>query len=84
MFFEKYKSDIASYADIIHLTHMTQIYTVFSKLKNCTDSLFTWFKENQMKPNGDTCHLLVRTEKSVSINIDGSNVANEKEQNYSV
>ena len=31
MFFEKYKSDIASYADdIIHLTHMTQIYTLSS------------------------------------------------------
>ena len=30
--------------------------------------------------NGDKCHLLVITEKSVSINIDGSNVANKKEQ----
>ena len=27
-----------------------------------------------MKPNGDKCHLLVTTEKSVSINIDRSNV----------
>ena len=33
-----------------------------------------------MKPNGDKCHFLVTTEKSVSINIDGSNVANRKEQ----
>ena len=33
-----------------------------------------------MKPNGDKCHLLVTTEKSVSINIDGSNVENKKEQ----
>ena len=33
-----------------------------------------------MKPNGDKCHLLVTTEKSVSINIDGSNVTNKKEQ----
>ena len=32
-----------------------------------------------MKPNGDKCHL-VTTEKSVSINIDGSNVTNKKEQ----
>ena len=33
-----------------------------------------------MKPNGDKCHLLVTTEKSVSVNIDGSNVTNKKEQ----
>ena len=37
-----------------------------------------------MKPNGDKCHFLVTTEKSVSINIDGSNVANRKNKNYSV
>ena len=33
-----------------------------------------------MKPNGDKCHLLETTEKSVSIKIDGSNVENKKEQ----
>ena len=65
---------------IIHLTHITQIYTCSKQAKNCADSLFTWFKEKHMKPNGDKCHLLVTTEKSVSINIDGSNVANRKEQ----
>ena len=52
----------------------------FKQAKNCADSLFTWFKENHMKPNGDKCHLLVTTEKSVSINTDGSNVTNRKEQ----
>ena len=81
MFFEKYECHIASYAD--HNTPLTcdsDLYTILSKLKNCTDSLFTWFKENHMKPNSDKCHLLVTTEKSVSINIDGSNVENKKEQ----
>ena len=33
-----------------------------------------------MKPNGDKCHLLVTTEKSVSIDIGRSNVTNKKEQ----
>ena len=33
-----------------------------------------------MKPNGEKCHLLVKTEKSVSSNIDGSNVKNKKEK----
>ena len=31
-----------------------------------------------MKSNNDKCHLLVTTEKSVSINIDGSNVTNKQ------
>ena len=88
MFFEKCEYDIASYADdnIPH-TYASDLYTVLSKLKNCTDSLFTLFKENHMKPNGDKCHLLVTTEKSVSVNIDRSSVTNKKEQkllNYSV
>ena len=33
-----------------------------------------------MKPDGDACHLLVTNEKSVSINIDGSNLTSKKEQ----
>ena len=33
-----------------------------------------------MKPDENKCHLLVTTEKSVSINIDGSSVTNKKEQ----
>ena len=48
--------------------------------RNCTDSLFTWFKEDQIKPNGDKFHLFVKTEKSVSINIDGSNLKNKKKR----
>ena len=81
MFFEKYECDIVSYADD-NTPHTcdSDLYIILSKLKNCTDSLFTWFKKNHMKPNGDKCHLLVTTEKSVSINIDGSNVENKKEQ----
>ena len=81
MFFEKYECDIASYADD-NTPHTcdSDLYTILRKLKNCTDSLLTWFKENHMKPNSDKCHILVTTEKSVSINIDGSNVENEKKQ----
>ena len=33
-----------------------------------------------MKLNGDKCHFLVTTEKSVSFNIDVSSVENKKEQ----
>ena len=40
MFFEKYECDIASYADD-NTPHIydSDLYTVLSKLKNCTDSL---------------------------------------------
>ena len=77
MFFEKHECDIVSYADdnAPH-TYESDLYTILSKLRNCVDSLSTWFKENHMKPNGDKCRLLVTTEKSVCINIDGSNVTN--------
>ena len=63
---------------IIHLTYVTHLYAVLSKLENCADSLFTWFKENHMKPNSDKCHLPVTTEKSVSINFGGSSVKKQR------
>ena len=68
MAFEKYECDIASYTDD-NTPHTcdSDLYTVLNKLKNCTDSLFTWFQENHMKPNGGKCHLLVTTEKSVNV-----------------
>ena len=79
--FEKYECDIASDAnDNTPHTYDSYLYTVLIKLKNCTDSLFTWFKEIHMKPNGGESHLSATTEKSVSINIDGSNVTNKKEK----
>ena len=33
-----------------------------------------------MKPDGDRCHFLVTTEKSISINIDENKVKNKNEQ----
>ena len=68
MFSGKYECDIASYADD-NTPHAygSDLCTVLSNLKNCTDNLFTWFKENHIKTNGDKCHLLVTTEKYQSI-----------------
>ena len=56
---------------IIHLTHR-DTYT------STVESLVTWFKENHKKPKGDKCHLLVTTEKSVSINNDRDNFKKQK------
>ena len=73
--FWKYEFNIASYADdnTLH-TYDSDLYAVLSKLKSCADSLFTWFKKNHMKSNGDKCQLVGTNEKSVSINTDGGNV----------
>ena len=73
MFFEKCECDIASYDDdnTFH-RYDSDLYTVLSKLKNCADSLFTWFKVNHMKPNGDKCHLLATTENVIKDGADGS------------
>ena len=75
MFFQKYECDIASYADgnTPH-TYDSDLYTVLSKLKNCTDGLFKWFKENHMKPNGD----------GTLISIYGSIVKNKMNKTYTV
>ena len=81
MFFGKCKCDIASYTDDnTPRTNDSDLYTVLSKLNKCTDSLFTWFKEIDMKPNGDKCHLIVTTEKSISKESDRSKVKNKKKQ----
>ena len=57
MFFEKYECCIARYADdnTPH-TYDSDLYTVLSKLKNCTD--LSYKTENHMKPNGDKCHFV--------------------------
>ena len=48
---KKYESDIGSYAhDNTPNIYDSDLCTVLSKLKSCTDSLLTWFKENRMKP----------------------------------
>ena len=56
MFFDKYQLDIASCTDDnIHHTSGSDLYIVLSKLENCANSLFVWFKGNHMQPNGDHC-----------------------------
>ena len=80
MLFEKYECDIASYADDNAPHIWLRFKDCLKQTKKLYRCLFTWFKKNHMKPNGDKFHLLVTTEKSVSINIDGGNITNKKEQ----
>ena len=46
MFFEKYGCDIVSYIDDKRPhTHDSELYTALSKLKNCTENLFTLLRK---------------------------------------
>ena len=48
MFFKKYECGIASYADNTPHTYDSDLYTVLSKLKNCTDNLLRKIIRNHM------------------------------------
>ena len=77
MIFEKYQCDIGGYVDEnIHHTFDSDLNIVLNKLENCTNSLFTCYQENHMKPNGDKCHFVITPEKSVNVSIDGNSVKN--------
>ena len=85
MFFEQYECDVANYADdnTPH-TYDSDLYTVLSKLKHCTDSLFTFFKGNHMKPNGDKYHRLVTTENQLVSTLTETMQKIRRNKNYSV
>lgn len=51
-FLKKYACNFVSYADDnTPDTRDSDLKTVLTKLERCTNSLFLWFKEYQMKPN---------------------------------
>ena len=51
---------ILSYADNnTPYTSDFNLEEVIQKLELTTNNLFEWFKNNHMKTNADTCHLLV-------------------------
>ena len=72
--------DIASYADDnTPYTCGDNWNTVSTKLENCSNSLFKWFKENCFKANADKCHLLRTTNETVTVNVNGFEINNSKE-----
>ena len=54
--------------------------TVSAKLENCSNSLFKWFKENHFKANADKCHLLTTSNETVTVNVNGFEINNSKEE----
>ena len=77
-----YMCDIASHTYYnTPYTYDADLNIVISKLEDRTIKLFKWFKENHLKANDDKCHLLVSTDKPMSINIEG-NTTSSQEENF--
>ena len=77
MFFVVSQTDFAAYADDnTSYVEGNYIDEVINMLENDSVQLFKWFSDNQMKANKDKCHLIVRNNGKVSMNIDSIEVEN--------
>ena len=73
------KVDFASYADDNTPYVMgNSVKEVINSLKEASDELFYWFRDNQMKANPDKCHLLTSSSDKVSICVDNYNIKSSK------
>ena len=82
MFLGEYECEIASYADDTYFyVHKADFNIVISKLQDCTIKLFKRFKENNLKANCKKCHLLVKTDKPMSINIESNIITSSQKEN---
>ena len=63
-------TDFASYADDNTIYNaVDNIEEVVLSLQESSKKLFKWFSDNQMKSNGDKCHLIVSTNDTAEIQI---------------
>ena len=63
-------TDFASYADDNTIYNAgDNIEEVILSLRESSKKLFKWFSDNQMKSNGDKCHLIVSTNDTAEIQI---------------
>ena len=73
--------EIASYADDnIPYSCSKDLQDVLRSLEKSTERLFEWFDNNSMKSNPEKCHLLVKSDEPVSVNICGSYINNSSSQ----
>ena len=59
----------------------TDLNIVISKLKHCTIKLFKWFEEKHWKSNCDKWHLLVKTDKTMSVITEGKIITSSQREN---
>ena len=71
--------EIASYADDnTPYSCSEDLQDVLRSLEKSTERLFEWFDINSMKSNPEKCHLLVKSDEPVSVNICGSYINNSE------
>lgn len=72
---------ILSYTNDNTYAFDADLNVVMSEPVDCTVKAFEWFKENHVKGNGEECHLLITTNKAMSINIKGKMISKSKKEN---
>ena len=67
---------IANYADDnTPYTTKNSITSLLETLEVETNTLLDWFRNNEMKPNEDKCHLLVINQENISVNVGKENIS---------
>ena len=70
--------DIANYADD-NTPHASgrNIKEVVVSLEEVSEVIFQWFTDNQFQGNVNKCHVLLRTNKQVQVNIGAAQIENK-------
>ena len=67
---------IANYVDDnTPYTTKNSITSLLETLEVETNTLLDWFRNNEMKPNEDKCHLLVINQENISVNVGKENIS---------
>ena len=75
LFFIMNDVDFASYADDNTPFFVgNDIDEVILKMQNASETLFVWFKDNQMKANPDKCHFMCSSNSNKSIMIQNEEI----------
>ena len=81
MFYDNTDCDITSYADDnTPYCSSFSLDKAINKLEACTNNLFKWFHESNIKANTDKCHMLVTTYSALSANIGEFIIRNSSEE----
>ena len=82
LFFIIEKFDIANFADD-NTPYVTgeNISSVVKLLEEVACATFQWFKDNEMKANADTCHLLLYTSNELTVKINEVQIKKSQSEN---
>ena len=80
IFFRGNEPDLTSYADVnIPFVTCESIEDVIKSLENDSVKLLKWFSDNEMKADRSNWHIVLNSNESSTINMDGNII---KKHNY--